>query len=118
MQSQFMELIHEHIDRGINSVDGLSEHQKYQLTAAYLKETSRIEQWEYITEPPGCEPLPQLLMDVIEKHQDDSDQGRYAKYMLANTMADAAVRWCYSSIEDAFSRAYVDRYYWDQENEY
>ena len=118
MQSYFMKLIHEHIDNGINSIDGLSRKQKYRLTAAYLKEASRMEQWEYMTEPPGCEPLPQLLIDVIEHHQNDSEQGQYAKCMLANTMASAAVDWCYTSIEDAFSRAHGDRIYWDNHDEY
>jgi hypothetical protein len=118
MQSYFMKLIHEHIDNGIDDVDGLSREEKYRLTAAYLKEASRMEQWEYITEPPGCEPLPQLLIEVIEKYQDDSDQARFARNTLANTMASAAMHWCYTSIEDAFSRAHSDRLYWDNEDEY
>ncbi len=117
MQSHFMKLIHDHIDKGINNVDGLSHQQRYQLTAAYLREASLAEQWQFITEPPGCAPLPQLLIEVIEQHKEEGDKERYVKFMLANTMAEAAVRWCQPAIEDGFSRAFLDREYWDNQDE-
>ena len=118
MESQFMQQICNYISQGITSVDCLSPQQKYQLTVAYLREANLGERWEYIIEPPGCELLPQLLIEAIAQHKTSSEKEHYAKLALADTMVDAAVSRCHYAIEEGFSRAHADRYYWDSQENY
>jgi len=109
MRSTFKEKIRDLIDTGVYFIDDLRDRDKCQLTAAYLKEADHIEQWEFITEPPGCETLPLLLIDLLEGQRNGPLSLFTPDITLATTLARAAVDWCLDDIEDAIRDALADK---------
>ena len=109
MSAKFKQMVNDLVANGVSTIDDLRDQDKRRLTAIYLKEAEKIEQWEFITEPPACEKLPGLLVDLLEGRRNGAI-GFYApEITLAITMATSAINWCMDNIEEAIEEAVAER---------
>lgn len=109
MSAKFRQMVGDLVADGISTIDDLCDRDKRRLTAVYLKEAEKIEQWEFITEPPACEKLPELLIDLLEGRRNGA-LGFYApEITLSITIATAAIHWCMDNIEEAIEEAVAER---------
>ncbi len=111
MQSTFKQMVQDLVAEGIQQIGDLSDLDKRLLTAAYLREADNIEVWEFITEPPANENLPELLINLLEDSRNGNLKLCAPELTLALTMATAAVDWCLDNIEYAIEKAVVDQNY-------
>ena len=109
MSTKFNQMVRDLVGDGVSTIDDLSDRDKRRLTAVYLKEAEKIEQWEFITEPPACEKLPELLIDLLESRRNGTFSFYAPEITLAITMATAAIHWCMDNIEEAIEDAVSER---------
>ncbi len=109
MSAKFKQMVRDLVADGISQVDELRDSDKRRLTAIYLKEAEKIEQWEFITEPPACEKLPGFLIDLLEGRRNGTLGFYSPEITLAITMATAAINWCMDNIEEEIEEAVAEQ---------
>ena len=97
----FNEIINYLVIDGILRLNDLNDHDQMFLTGAYIRDNEK-DHWEFITESPNFECLPDLLIDIMFDYPATAKINRKEKI---NTMIKGDMEWCKEYIETAFDEA-------------